>query len=269
MGQASFVRTPEQVERIGRILGAGRFVTDAIEVEFTTDFEFLDEVLPPCFERPADPTGFVNVSKWEGEMCGEFDCGMIWVKARYGDREGFYCPLMIVSGDMPVTLGREVWGECKKTGSADLFRDGGSIFAYTERLGRRLIEIEATVGEDQGPTQVSMTTFEIKAQLDVTGAGLQYDPILVEFESMGSLASVREGEAEVRLGSSEWDPVDSIPIVSLGAATYVTGESVYQPIRQVTLTDRDAYLPYILGRSYDDLSLYRVPRRHRETAAAG
>ncbi|MBS1843228.1 MAG: acetoacetate decarboxylase family protein [Actinobacteria bacterium] len=263
MRQTTFVRTPEQVERIKQILAAGRFTTDAIEVEFETDFGFLDQLLPPCFERPEQPTGFVNVSKWEGEMCGEFDCGMIWVKVRHGDREGFYCALMIVSGDMPVTLGREVWGECKKTGSADLHRDGNHLFGYTERLGRRLIEIEATVGDDQGPADVSMTTFEIKAQLDIAGTGLQYDPILIEFESRASFSSVREGTADLKFGSSPWDPVDTIPIVSVGSATYATGESVYEPVRQETLTDRDAYLPYVLGRSYDDLSHYRVPRRHR------
>ena len=269
MTRSKFVRTQEEIERIQRVLAAGRFTTDGIEVEFETTPEFVHEVLPPCLSPTDEPVGVINVSKWEGEMCGEFGCGIIWVKARYEGLEGLYCLLMIVSGDMPVTLGREVWGECKKTGTVDVHHDDRRMYGYTDRMGTRLIEIEAEFGDDQGATKASDTLFEVKAQIDASGIGLQHDPILVVLESDCFFSTVRQGTAEVELTGSKWDPVDSIPIVSIGPATHAMGEANYRAVDQFPQTDRDAYLPYVLGRSYDDVTEYRVPQRHRAKALAG
>lgn len=266
MSPTKFVRTPEEIARIKEILGAGRFTTDGIEVEFETTPEFVREVLPPCLSPAEAPTGIINVSKWEGEMCGEFGGAIIWIRARHEAVEGLYCLLMLISGDMPVTLGREVWGECKKVGSMDLFRDGPYMFGYGERNGTRLIEVEAEFGPDLGPLKVTDTLYELKAQFNATGDGLQYDPILVELRADGAYTNVREGTATVKLTGSRFDPVDEIPIVSVGTATHVIGESCYRAVRQFPQPDHDTLMPYILGRSYDDLALFRVPQRHRVTA---
>ncbi|HGL6719499.1 acetoacetate decarboxylase family protein [Burkholderia contaminans] len=38
-----------------------------------------------------------------------------------------------VSGDMPVSIGREMWEEPKKTGFAQLYVDGHPMHGYGER----------------------------------------------------------------------------------------------------------------------------------------
>ena len=275
MSPGRYVRTPEETERIQKLIADGRFTTDGIEVEFETTPEFIREVLPPCLKPAGTPTGVINVSLWEGEMCGEFGAGIVWINSCFEDPErgeeveGLYCLLMLISGDMPVTLGREVWGECKKTGTMDMHHDGRYMYGYAERMGTRLIEVEAEFGEDEGPQDVDVPLFELKAQLDASGYGLQYDPILVVLQSRNSYSRFRKGKAEVKLTGGKWDPVDTIPIVAWGQATHVEGECTYRAVRQIPQSDRDAHLPYVLGRSYDDLTQYRVPQRHRSAVLAG
>lgn len=266
MSPSRYVRTPDEIQRIQKILADGRFTTDGIEVAFETTRAYVEEVLPPCLAPAASPVGVINVSKWEGEMCGEFGAAIVWLRAAHQGVEGLYCLMMLISGDMPVTLGREVWGECKKVGSMDVHHDGPYVYGYGERNGTRLIEIEAQLGADEGPALgVKDTLFELKAQIDTSGYGLQYDPLLVVLEAESNFGTVRRGTAQVTLRGSRWDPVDEIPIVSFGEATHVVGESSYRVVETFPQPDRDALLPYVLGRSYDDLTLFRVPQRHRGT----
>ncbi|RMR46714.1 hypothetical protein ALP86_04285 [Pseudomonas amygdali pv. mori] len=49
-------------------------------------------------------------------MCGEFDCVIVFLKCRYKEHEATTMLWIIVSGDIPVTIGREMWGE-PKTGT--------------------------------------------------------------------------------------------------------------------------------------------------------
>jgi acetoacetate decarboxylase len=201
-------------------------------------------------------------------MCGEFDCGMVWVAARYGDLEGFYCPLMIVSGDMPVTIGRELWGEPKKLGSSQFYRDGDDIYAYGERNGTRLAQIDATITDDLGPQEVQSYALEVNGYLG-HDAALAADPFVAAFLNTRRFDSVREGTGELTLTGTEFDPVNEIPVLATGRTLHYTGESIYEEAARETLPDRETYLPYILGRSYDDLTRFRQPKRHRSGLATG
>ncbi|WP_373562285.1 acetoacetate decarboxylase family protein [Pseudomonas prosekii] len=86
----------------------------AVSIEFETTFEFLRSVLPPCFDLPETPTTIASISRWQSELCGEFDCGIISLKCRYKELEGTTMLVLIMSGDMPVTIGREMWGGGKE-----------------------------------------------------------------------------------------------------------------------------------------------------------
>jgi hypothetical protein len=262
-----YVKTPDELAQMQGVYKIARFQIDGLSIEFETTPEFVREVLPPCFGPLETPKALARVSRWQSALCGEFDTAIVGLMARYGDIEGFYTLLMVVTGDMPVTLGREMWGEVKKTGSAFLYTYRGSMYGYCERNGTRLVEIEAEVGPDLGPTMSEDFALEIKAFPAADGVGLQYDPVALVLKASSSYASVQEGSGSLTLTGTPWDPVDTIPIVSVGTARHVTGISLYSCVRQNALSDRDAYLPYVYGRHYDDFTLFRTAQCFREEAS--
>lgn len=128
-------------------------------------------------------------------MCGEFDCTIVFLKCRYKEYEGTTMLLIIVSGDMPVTIGREMWGEPKKTGTTQVYMDGHQLYGFAERNG------------------------------------------------------------------NEFDPLDTIPVVSVGKATYSQGESSWVVPWFDTLENPDAYVPFIYGQKFGDFRLFHKAKR--------
>lgn len=260
-----YVRSAEEIERIRALLSPALFTLEGVSIEFRTTEAFARAVLPPCLESD-EGRGLATVSRWQAGVCGEFESAAVMLWARYGELTGTYFLTLIVSGDMPVTIGRELWGEPKKLGSAHFYRDGDDVYAFGERGSTRVVEIEASLGPDLGPSETESNAFELTAQLTHDG-GLAEDPALVVCEVGRSMASTRVGEGELRLNGTPFDPVDEIPILSTGPTAHYTGEASYEEIARDRLTESpESYLPYILGRSFDDLALFPQPRRHRVAA---
>jgi hypothetical protein len=98
--------------------------------------------------------------------------------------------------------------------------------------------------------------------------GLQYPPLLNIWRLSVEHTSLREGSGTLTWGHSKWDPTDTIPIVSTGAAR--AGQSLTSlPLdRQVELDgDPAIYARHMWGRSYDDPTFYRVATRWRDAVA--
>jgi|SRR5579875_2539393 len=260
-----YVRTPEEIAEIRSLLSPALFTLEGVSLEFETTEAFAREVLPPCLE-PDGARGLVTVSRWQAGVCGEFESTAVMLNVRYRKWLGTYFLTLLVSGDMPVTLGREMWGEPKKLGSSHFYRDGDDIYAHGERNGVRLVEIEASFDGAGSPQDGLSHTVEITAPL-THDAHLAGDPSVLVFDVKRSFTSVRSGTGTLRLTGTAFDPVDEIPIVGLGAASHYTGESSYEEVAREPLSDGERYLPYILGRAYDDLTQFPRPRRHRKPDA--
>jgi acetoacetate decarboxylase len=259
-----FVKSKEEVKEIQEILSRGRCTIEAISIEFETTFEFLREVLPPCFDLPENPMGIATVSRWQSELCGEYDCGIISLKCRYDGIDGTTMLILVTTGDMAVTIGREMWGECKKPGISMVYMDGNDGYAFTERHGSRLIEIEAEFGPNIGPVIETGYDFEIKAFPHTSGFGLQHDPILNIMHSEANYGVMREGRGTLRFNGTQFDPVHTIPVLSVGKATYTEGLSNWTSSRADVLVDGESYLPFIYGQKYDDFRMLRHPVRFRK-----
>ncbi|KAJ3455891.1 hypothetical protein MRS44_017373 [Fusarium solani] len=254
----SFVATPEEVEAFQRLSSDPRFSQELIALDFTTTPEFIKSVLPPNFEPGDSPTGHISVGTFESKLCGEFDCAIVSIDVKFKGQTGTYLLELIVSGDMPVTWGREVWGEVKNTGTCKIWRSGNYRYAVAERNGIRLIELQGEFGDDQPPRVRENTAYEIKAYPHSMGKGLQWEPKVnqlkvVEYDTRWSVGS---GRITVRGTSS--DPLHSIPIKSISDFTYVSGRSDYTVVADYNLGVTDAYLPYLVGRHYDDLRNFKV-----------
>lgn len=255
-----YVRTREEIKRIQDLARRAIFTIEGVSVEFETTAEFARSVLPPCLDFD-EPGGIVTVSRWQSAVCGEFGSTAVMLKARWKEFVGTYFLTLLVSGDMPVAIGREFWGEPKKRGESHFFRDAENIYAFGERNGVRLVQIDATFTKDLGHQTVKSHALEVSGPL-AHDASLAGDPFVAAFLTSKS-GHFREGTAELLLTGSPFDPVDDIPVLSTGRALHYTGESSYEEIAREYMPDRDTYLPYILGRSFDDLSQFRVPLRHR------
>lgn len=261
----AYVRTAEEIDRIQALVRTARFALEGVSIEFETTKEFARSVLPPCLE-PVEARGVITVSRWQAGVCGEFESTAVMLNAKWREYVGTYFLTLIVSGDMPVTIGRELWGEPKKLGDSHLYRDGDDVYAYGERHGVRVVEIDASFDQDLGEQVIDSYALEVNGYLG-HDASLAADPFVAAFLNARRFDSVRQGTGELTLTGTPFDPVDEIPIVATGRALHYTGESVYTEAARETLPDRETYLPYILGRSYDDLTQHRVPRRHRDQRA--
>lgn len=262
-----YVKTPDEIAAMQSLTRRAYFTLEGVSIEFETTAEFARSVLPPCFE-PDGARGIATVSRWQAGVCGEFESAAVMLNAKWGDYVGTYFLTLVVSGDMPVTIGRELWGEPKKLGTTQFYRDGNDVYGYAERNGARIVQIDASFSKDLGSQELRSYALEVNGYLG-HDASLAADPFAAAFLNTRRFDAVREGEGDLTLTGTAFDPVDEIPILSTGRALHYTGESVYEEAAREQLPDRETYLPYILGRSFDDLTKFRVPKRHRASLMEG
>lgn len=263
-----YVKTRAEVEELERYFSEPLFTMEGLWLDFQTTPEFVASVLPPCLQPAASPSGEILVANCQSRCCGEFGGAAIFLRARYGDIEGLYTIEMLISNDMPVTWGREVLGEVKKTANIVLYRDGDDRFGYVERNGVRLVELEASLGPDEGPAEQVGHALEIKAYPSADGRGLQYDPLLVVVEIADRFEHTASGDGSPTLRGTAFDPVHTVPVMGISRVGYFTGESRYRTVAMIPQPNRDDYVPYVYGRHYDDLRLFDQPLRYRRAEAS-
>jgi hypothetical protein len=266
-----FVKTDDELERIATVFNPFRYVLDEINLDFETTWEFARWVLPPCFE-PVGNQEENSAQAWVGilnlDCChfGPMSADDISLRCRFGDIEGEYLIHTVHDTDGHVHAGRDLWGGPKKFGVGKVFHHGDHQFAYSERLGRRLIEIEGELtGPELAPHTSVNKTFALKMFPSATGRGLEYPPLLNIWDSEETAISLREGTGTLRWGHSEYDPVDSIPIVSVGTLRAIKAEFRYNGLTQVQVEDPDEiYARYYWGTYMDDPTFERMPARFRD-----
>lgn len=258
----SFVKTKEEIQEIQEIYSKGRCTIECLSIEFKTTTAFLQEILPPCFEMPDEPIGYISVSRWQSELCGEYDCGIIAFNCKYQGMEGTTMLSLIVSGDLPVVIGREMWGEAKKSGTCMLYKDGQQIYAYAQRNGVRLIEIEAEIEESLEPLNLENYDFELKAFPHSTGFGLHKGSCVNVMKNEEKNVIRLKGKGKIKLNGTNVDPYDLIPITEVREAIYTEGLSNWtiSQVDEINIPD-DELLPYIHGQKYDDVRFFRKPKR--------
>lgn len=259
-----FVRTAEEVEEIKACFARQKYLYEGVKLEFATSYEFIDSVLPPGFSRADIPGGLISIGRWQSAFAGEFDTASTFIKAKFGDIVGYYNLSMLVSGDMPVTLGREIIGEVKKHGRIGVHADEHRYYAYVERNGVRLIEIEAELTQEAHDVAGTGLALEVKAFPSADGLSLENDPVVIVYESEARYSRVLEGTGRLVLRGTAHDPLDTIPITSVGKATFSVGATEYFWSRTLPMPcSREEYLPYLYGRHYDDLAMLPKASRYR------
>jgi acetoacetate decarboxylase len=254
-----FRRTPAEMAEIQQTLSDVEFVGgESLSVDFLTRPEIVRALLPAELQPGDRPRITAQVSRWRSNCVGDFDASAMYVSARYGDVEGDYVLTMFMDTDVPMLFGRDLYGEPKKIGASKLYRNDGHMSGHLERGGTRLIEIEADLDEDSGPTTVLGRNFNVKYELAPDGSALVGSPTLTEFDQTVTVR--RRARASLRLGSTVHDPLGDLEILEVLGAVYVeTGMKA--SCVPVAALDPDAFLPLALGRSdyWPALATARLP----------
>jgi acetoacetate decarboxylase len=248
-----YVKSPDEVEQIQRRMEEARFETESLEVYFRTDPDFVREVLPPCFQPAEQARGFVQIGTSKAtNLEVEFSVATIHVAARYEGVQGWYHVTMFLTGDMPITLGRELWGEAKKRGEITLDTTLPGVHGWAERNGAVLIEASVEATEDHGPREEAFPILNLKAFLNGSATDLEYDPIVLQTEYIVDYSTYYEGAGTITLHSTDEEPCGTVPILAVDRAVY--SKHAMRPsygAQHRIAGAHDAYVPYMLGRSYD------------------
>lgn len=242
-------------------------------LNFATTHEFAREVLPPCLEPTDSPTitvgfmSFFEAINGVANRPGRDRAGIISIDARHGDQHGEFVLTAIETEEMNIETGRELWGMPKKMGTIDSFDDGSQFFGFVERKGHRLIEVEATMEDDEtGAGEIETSVyFELRGFFEPNSSVMSRAQ-LMKLETKSAQNRFRSLSApKVTLTGSPFDPgVGTVPLGEYTGGGMFAGESSYQLLDVVNLeNDGNDYRPYVLGRMYDDWADLRVPGRER------
>jgi acetoacetate decarboxylase len=260
------VKTPEEIARIEHVMANPRFVnSEMLFVDFLTDPETVAHVLPPPLEPADQPRLSAMVGRWQSNCVGDYCGGAIYVGARHDGVEGDYVLAMYMDADPAIIFGRDLFGEPKKQARSQLYRSGTTFRAWIERGGVRLIDIQADLPEELGPSEAEGVNFNFKARPAVSGAGLEEDAILTLATFQTTVHAARAGTGSVAFGATVHDPLDELRVASVLGARFVECDIAAQS-RAVTTVPAEQFLPYHHGR-HDDWSALDTERA--ALAAAG
>ena len=263
----AYVMTDQEVKDYSAFLRACESRRCELVVQFETTREFAEYVLPPCLDVPEAPvcTVYAGNSRefWNGRAIrgdvGEEIVAGVSINTAYQGDPGSYGLTAIRDGDMSITVGRECWGVAKKRGDGKIFDAGDLMYAYGEREGTRVIEIETSLVPALPPFDFATQgrSYHLKGQLDALAGGdrLQDDPVLLTLGGPVETTSARIGDPAktwFKLTGTPNDPLDTIPIGDIVRVYFRTFRSVSGITDQVRLTDHATYLPYLLGKGWDN-----------------
>lgn len=249
-----FVKTPEEIARIEAELSAPRWSGEVLSIQFLTDPDTVERLLPPPLEPAASPLATATVGRWQSNCLGDFAGGALYLAALHDGIEGSYVLVIYMDSEPPMVFGREVFGESKKLARSGLFRDAGHVHGWIDRHGVRLFDLRADLHTDVGAAVTERYTFNYKARTAAGGVGLEEDAILTRTHFTSTGRSKHEGTGTIALGSTVHDPLDEIEVREVVGAIWAQDDSAAH-CEAVATVPAAAFLPYHHGRADNWLAL--------------
>jgi acetoacetate decarboxylase len=254
-----YVKTAEELERLQQLLQAPAFLNgESLTVEFITDPDVVARLLPPPLEPADEPTGMVTIGAYQGNGIGDYAGGSLYLSARHGSIEGGYPITLWMDSEAAVHYGREVFGEAKKFGHCRIYR-GRERSVASIRRGSAYIQLRAEdLGDDEGPAEVERTAFNYRSRTAADGIGLDGPAQLTHTVFSSRVRSQRIGSGSIEIRGSAGDPLDEIPILSVGSAVFAELDTT-ATCRVAALVPPEQFLPFHYGR-LDDWTLLDTSR---------
>ena len=148
---------------------------------------------------------------------------IISIPAALGELQGSYMPVLYLDQAMPIIMGREIYGYPKVDAEFQWVEKDGSIHATVSRQGTTIIDLELHLGPPLGqiPDVPSGPNFNRKLVPSVeAGATPEVHQLTATVLQDSRTTLMRPAEAELRFGSTAYDPLGEIPIVAIVGAAY-------------------------------------------------
>lgn len=205
-----------------------------LSVLYCTDPEIVRRILPPPLEPTDEPLVLLYVARFEHTNFGvSYGEAGLALACRLGRKHGFYPVFMPVDDDTALVAGREVYGFPKKLAEQiTLRRTGDDVEARVVRRGTLLVDVRGRVLAAAASSDLDgfapvrrgerrLRAFLTKCFPAPSGTRLDGLPRLVEQETrLQPCESPRAVALTAHLGSSETDPLETIPIRELRTAVY-------------------------------------------------
>ena len=205
---------------------------------FETNRDIVREILPHPLKPSVDARGIAFVGKYpETNFNPGYNEGALLLNCEFKGERGAYCLSMPVDDDMAMVAGREVYGYPKKIADAiSLERNGTNAIGSVSRKGTEIIRIECKLAQDAPDDFFGKLAYPaedwdgVKCQKVVSflfkhfpgpGGNLDYLPRLIRepvlFRSLGKL---KTGNGQIKLSSTDYDPLGEIPVESIISIFY-------------------------------------------------
>ena len=183
--------------------------------------------LPPGVSLATPATATVFAAHFPHTSFGSvYDEAGIFFHVRRRFRDAAFCPWMVVTDDVALTVGRELLGYPKKLAQVRFGlgdgREGAAVSAEVERRGKVLLRLSGRVGEavDEAPPMLGQRFLNVRGAL---GLGTQR---LVTFHPRERIRSVHRASALLDIPRHAHDP-DRDPLGDLGLGA-VLGAHLYR-----------------------------------------
>ena len=231
-----------------------------ITVIWETKAEIVERLLPYPLKPASKPIAFAFIANYPSSNQGlPYYEGALILRCQFNGENGNYYLAMPVTDDRAMIGGREIFGFPKKIANVHLERNDMDVYAYSERLGTKNIEIRVKLtgkfNDSETPKIIkelsilpgrkkNTINYNFKYFTAPNKEGFDYKPWLVKQETAVSPKSMEMGEAEVTLNSTVHDPWGEIEIVKILGAMYLKTDNTMLPGEIVAEVDSDQFLPY-------------------------
>ena len=253
------VRTQEELETIRENIESAEFLeSQVLTIEYLTDPEIVERVLPPGLTPTDQPIVRAGFSNCKESVTGPFTGGVLYLRAQHEGLEGWYMLAMVYTTDAAINYGRELYYEPKKEGFVSVERDGDEIHGELLRFSETIMETDITLKEEAQPNPVSEPIFTYKFVPSLNGFGFAEDPQLMAMYHEDEVSYQETGIASLELSTSEPDPWGEIAVDEVLDASYLERDIHVMTEQEIlTTVDGDKFLPYYYGsqRCHDWIQL--------------
>jgi len=237
---------------------------EMLSVFWETKPEIIARLLPPPLKPAGSPVAMAFVANYPKTGFGiTYRESALFVSAAYKGVEGNYCLAMPVTNDMAMVYGREYYGYPKKMAEVHIKQNSDAFEGWTERRGYRFMEIRARLnGKFNDPEaekrqsqhankdgSVSGIAFTYRF-FPVPGGGLaDYNPWLVQQETIFRPKTIQFGEAEITFQHSPHDPWAEVEVVKMLGAVYMVGDNSMLSGQTVAQVDPIKFAPHAFIRT--------------------
>jgi len=184
--------------------------------------------LPPGLRLAQPATATVFAAHFPKTSFGSvYDEAGIFFHVQRRFRSAVFCPWMVVTDDVALTVGRELLGYPKKLARIDFTIGGGKagseVRAEVERRGKIVLRLRGRVGErvDDAPPMLGQRALNVRGSL---GLGAQR---LISFRPRERIVEARRASATLDIGRHEAREPDRDPLGDLGLGA-VLGAHLYR-----------------------------------------